>query len=332
MDGLDEYEETCQEDYRDLVELLFSWTRAAPADVKLCVSSREYEVFRNAFSDDKRLRLQDLTRKDIESVVRHRLNGFEISETNGVSADNNKEPLVTEIIDRADGVFLWVALVLKSVREGLQYDNRLSSLIQKVRHMPQDMEPLFHHLLDSISPSDRRAAYRTFAVVLELQKSECLEMSLLRYSFLEDYDTDGNFAMDRDFKDSSSNNDEITSRMERAQRRLNGQCKGLLEVRHDEVEWRKPVCSQSVTFTHRSVFDFVSGNSIQARMAYYCKGYDVVDAICQTFLAELKFSSGQESDPDYGPWLAFEVQQILRLRQLHAKDVDPFLFLECLQT
>lgn len=59
-------------------------------------------------------------------------------------------------------------------------------------------------------------------------------------------------------------------------------------------------------------------------MAYYCQGYDVVDAICQTSLAELKVSSGHEPYRCYVRLLAFEVQRILQLRQLHAKDVDPF--------
>jgi hypothetical protein len=73
IDGLDEYEETRQEDYKVMVELLCSWTRAAPQDVKICVSSREYNVFLNAFSTERRLRLQDLTRRDMELYVRDKL-------------------------------------------------------------------------------------------------------------------------------------------------------------------------------------------------------------------------------------------------------------------
>src|SRR5436190_2134064 len=105
-----------------MLDLLSSWAEAAPAGVKLCVSSREYEVSHTAFCDHERLRLQVLTCKDIES-----LGGFEISGVNGVSVAN-KNRLVKEIVERADGIFLWVALVLKSLRDGLQYDNRLSSL------------------------------------------------------------------------------------------------------------------------------------------------------------------------------------------------------------
>ena len=67
IDGLDEYEGTYQEDCKAMVELLCSWTEFAPADVKVCVSSREYNVFMNAFSPNRRLRLQDLTQNDMEN-------------------------------------------------------------------------------------------------------------------------------------------------------------------------------------------------------------------------------------------------------------------------
>ncbi|KAH0536518.1 hypothetical protein FGG08_006614 [Glutinoglossum americanum] len=324
IDGLDEYEETCQEDYQDMVDLLFSWTKAAPADIKLCVSSREYDVFRNAFSDDRRLRLQELTSKDIRSFIQERLKSFEIPEVNGV----NKESLVKEIIDRADGIFLWVALVLKSLREGIQYDNRPSVLLQKIKDMPQGMEPLFQHLLDSIHPSDRKASYQMFAVVLKLKEFDCPEISLFRYSFLEDYERDANFAMDADFRTLDEGKAEIASRVKSAQGRLNGQYKGLLEIRSDDVKWRRHFCPQSVTFTHRSVYDFVSRRDIQKIMTDHCKKFDILEAICQTFLAELKFSGQEFTGPKNS--LAFEVGQILRLRKSTTKDVAPFRFLECL--
>lgn len=45
IDGLDGCEVTRQEDYKAMVDLLVGWTEAAPDDLKICVSSREYNVF-----------------------------------------------------------------------------------------------------------------------------------------------------------------------------------------------------------------------------------------------------------------------------------------------
>ncbi|KJK65551.1 hypothetical protein P875_00010200 [Aspergillus parasiticus SU-1] len=78
IDGHDECLETCEEDYHDMVNLLLGWVNVAPLDLKLCVSSGNYEIFRTAFEDEKRLQLHELTRHDIENFVIHRLKGFEI--------------------------------------------------------------------------------------------------------------------------------------------------------------------------------------------------------------------------------------------------------------
>lgn len=328
IDGLDEYEETCSEDYSDMVNQLVSWTESALPDVKLCVSSREYEVFRKAFGEDKKLRVQDLTREDIRNFVKERLKGFQILKDNEISVENS-ESLVEEIVNRADGIFLWVVLVLKSLREGIYYDNRLSSLLQRLKDMPQGMEPLFRYLLESINPTDRRTAYRTLAVVTKLREYECPDMSSFRYTFLEDYEKNANFAMDAGFKDSDAGQAEISSRTEWAPVRLNGQLKGLLEFRHDSKSWSQHFCPQSITFAHRSIFDFVTGKVILGVMEGYCKNFDIVEAVCQSLLAEFKFC-GQSSKGLKN--LTLEMHKILRLRKASKKDVAPFHFLEILHS
>ncbi|EEU37936.1 uncharacterized protein NECHADRAFT_54673, partial [Fusarium vanettenii 77-13-4] len=120
IDGLDEYKETTREDYGDLVKLLFEWVDLAPQDVKLCVSSRELNIFETGrFNLDPKLklRLHQLTKEDIETLVRDRLAElFPSTEEKEKSLDLS--PLKRAVIERADGVFLWVALVLKSLREG----------------------------------------------------------------------------------------------------------------------------------------------------------------------------------------------------------------------
>ncbi|KAK3370904.1 hypothetical protein B0T24DRAFT_658032 [Lasiosphaeria ovina] len=59
IDGLDEYAETAQHDRRHMVDLLNNWRKASPGAVKLCASSREDNVFMNAFPADTRLCLHN---------------------------------------------------------------------------------------------------------------------------------------------------------------------------------------------------------------------------------------------------------------------------------
>jgi hypothetical protein len=65
INGLDEYQETAQWDHKELVQLMCGWTRASPRDIKLCVSSRQHNVFMNEFAPELRLRLHELTRHDM---------------------------------------------------------------------------------------------------------------------------------------------------------------------------------------------------------------------------------------------------------------------------
>ncbi|OCL04414.1 hypothetical protein AOQ84DRAFT_367533 [Glonium stellatum] len=201
-----------------MIDWLVSWTESAPTDVRLCVSSGEYEVFRKAFGEDKRFRFQDVTGGDVGSFVRERLKGFQGAKDDEISAENDERlPL----------------------REGAHHDNELANPSQRVKDMPQGMEPLFKHLFNSINPSDRQAACRTLAVVTKLREFQCLDMSLFRYTFLEHFEKKADFALEASFKDSNAGEAEIHSRTERAPTRLNGQLRGFLEIKLDHcVSWK----------------------------------------------------------------------------------------------
>ncbi|KAE8146641.1 hypothetical protein BDV25DRAFT_47329 [Aspergillus avenaceus] len=161
IDGLDELVETCHEDYRDIVELLRRWISMAPLDLKLCISLRNYSVFGTLAVDEKRLQLHELTRQDMLKFVKHRLEALEIHDH---TKCDPKGIFVDEVVNRADGVFLWVALVLKSIRTAMNHENRLDMLLKRLQGIPRDMEALVDHLLCWDDSSDRISAYRTFAL------------------------------------------------------------------------------------------------------------------------------------------------------------------------
>lgn len=317
IDGLDEYEETCQEDYDDMINMLHCWVNAAPSDVKLCVSSREYEVFQGAFCDEKRLRLQDLTRNDMKSFVWGRLDGLEIIER-GKPQHDCKVKLVDQLVIRADGIFLWVALVLKDLRKAMKHDNELSSLLERVESMPQEMEPLFSHLLDSINEFDRRSAYRILAMISRLKihpVGNYVVLSLLSYSFLPQYEKNPKFAMAESFGDLPLGTVQVESRKARARARLNDQLNGLVQIA--EKSDRKD--REHLQLAHRSAHEFISTN-YHATIAEYCIGFDIEDAISQTYLAGLKL---------VGPLVDISINElrfILSIRKDRDMDASPYRF------
>jgi len=311
IDGLDEYEGTYQEDCKAMVELLRSWTEFAPADVKICVSSREYNVFMNAFSPNRRLRLQDLTQKDMEKYVQDKLRH--------IPDEANITSLVNSITEKAQGIFLWVAIVVKRMRELIENGSKLTKLQRELDLLPQELDDLFEHILKSLGTSDRKKAYQTFAMLLKL-KPYGLPLSLFSYTFLEDYDRDPGFAMQETFPHSIMGESAKEDRMELARKTLTGCCRGLVEPIMDEEEL-------ILSFTHRSVPEFLLAPSIQRDMELHLKDFSPEDATSQLILAELWSKEPNSADKN-GERLGLIAYSLIRMRHKAKADRVPYSFQE----
>jgi hypothetical protein len=330
IDGLDEYEETTQDDYKAMVQLLVSWTQAAPQSVKLCVSSREYNVFLNFFSDTQRLRLQYLTLADMKHYVREKLKEL---------AEEDLDRFVDTITTKANGIFLWVALVVKSIRARLEDGCGVSVIEEEVNALPEELEGLFQHLLNSISKPYLRGAYRTFAVV-QLQEESYMQpcLGLLGYSFLDDYALDPEFAQKPHpaFAQPTETTSEARSqREEAARKRLNAHCKGLLELNQNS----------QLAYTHRSVVEFLGDHLQHAPKAKsLLADFDPVQALCQLLLAELRSRPHDTSwiqprnlrghtylKHHYTP-IDIHLRLIFRLRADKKLDWPPYSYFEALRS
>jgi hypothetical protein len=113
VDGLDEYDG----DVTEMVEL-FMVTANSPS-VKICLSSRPWLVFEDAFQGLPGLRLQDLTNNDITYFVNDKLINNRRWAQLAVEDPERSIHLVNEIVTKAGGVFLWVKLVVVSLHNGL---------------------------------------------------------------------------------------------------------------------------------------------------------------------------------------------------------------------
>ncbi|KAL1608135.1 hypothetical protein SLS60_003074 [Paraconiothyrium brasiliense] len=118
IDGLDEFDDREEHgpslhDQYDLIKLLGVFLNKE--DIKLCISSRPLPIFLQEYGQDEGLhiRMQDLTSNDIRTYIREEL------ETNlafqQLAKDNQDYVhLVNEIVEAAQGVFLWVHLAVRS--------------------------------------------------------------------------------------------------------------------------------------------------------------------------------------------------------------------------
>lgn len=146
VDGLDEFDGDHEEMGRLFNEI------SSSKNVKVCLSSRPLVVFEDLFSTCPMLRLQNLTYRDIDRYVRDKLNSSVAYQR---LADNQPETapaLIREIVKKADGVFLWVELVVQSLLTGIRNRDELSDLWERLKLMPRELEPLYSRLLDLVEP------------------------------------------------------------------------------------------------------------------------------------------------------------------------------------
>ncbi|OCL02493.1 hypothetical protein AOQ84DRAFT_382626, partial [Glonium stellatum] len=186
IDGLDE----CGGEPQDILEILREFSTFG--NVRMCVSSRPWLVFTLAFDDhtDRRLYLQDLTRDDIALYVRNKL----IDDPTFAQArkkDDRYQELVVEIVERAQGVFFWVFLVVRSLLDGLTNADTLKTLQTRLRRLPTDLEAFFQHILDSIDDLYQPQMGRTFQVAL----AGMAPLLLLLYSVLDDLEYESAFTL-----------------------------------------------------------------------------------------------------------------------------------------
>ncbi|KAI8689233.1 NACHT domain-containing protein [Fusarium keratoplasticum] len=134
IDGLDEF--SPQGDYHDLLFLL---DRLSGPRVKLCLSSRPEQVLRNHLQVHASLRMQDLTENDMRKYATGCLH-------RAISPTGQKlriKAFVHSIICKADGVFLWVVLVSKSLARGIENGDSDTELGQRLESMPGDLAALY---------------------------------------------------------------------------------------------------------------------------------------------------------------------------------------------
>jgi len=165
VDGLDEFDGL----HEDIANVFKDMTEAC--DVKVCLSSRPLVAFSNSFKDCPSLRLQDLTRPDITKYVNGKFGASQAFNSLLTREPISTTELLAEIIDKADGVFLWVHIVVQSLLKGVQNRDEISILHQRLRCMPQELEPLYGHLLGLIEPVYRTWASKAFQIVRAFRDS-----------------------------------------------------------------------------------------------------------------------------------------------------------------
>jgi hypothetical protein len=133
IDGLNEFDG----DSRTITKQLFTWTSTNPENVKLCVSSRELPIFTEAFST------RSSTKPDIKQFVAKELTDIQFFERPAWLSQDSLLAIVDKINDRADGVWLWVNVIVRIVLEALLLDYSLPNRLDRIDELPCQLDDLY---------------------------------------------------------------------------------------------------------------------------------------------------------------------------------------------
>jgi hypothetical protein len=184
LDGLDEIDrKTDGED--KIVQLVKTLLAETPA--KLCVSSRPETLLEQAFCNYPMIQLQDLTKSDIASYVQDYLRDhFQYLKATKEN-ENVRQAIISIVIKKANGVFLWVYLVLNSLRRGNVKKDNYDLLLKRITDRPDTLTELYKESWDR---QEDAALYRTegaryFKFILEASREPCSGIIDTPFSLLE---------------------------------------------------------------------------------------------------------------------------------------------------
>jgi hypothetical protein len=309
VDGMDELEGS-DETREELIDLLKEL--GSLEDVKICLSSRPWNIFWDAFSSFPQLRLEDLTQNDIKSYVQAQLHSQVRFQYLLKHDQSSAESLIIAITRKAAGVFLWVRLVVRELLKGLRDGDSIHLLWVKLEQIPADLNDYFTRFMNSISHNYRREASAMLQIALyeedDFQTAHPLRLIDLSFSEEEapDFALTGHYSFeDVDFADLEA----LQFRLDSTVRRLNSRCMGLLECQYQNTYLKDsmvedsedddedsagqgfqpriqpkifagpdllPIFNVTVDFLHRSCRDFFLAPETQSQLYQYTQGpYDV---------------------------------------------------------
>lgn len=270
IDGLDEYSGNHDELLENLRQL------ATSPHIKLAAASRPGNMFEEAFGHDptQMLTMQDLTNDDIAAYARDTLESDKrfIALT---EEDHKAEALVDEVIDRANGVFLWVHLVVIQLQKLLAHGDTMEDIQAKMGKFPSDLDDYFRHMLDTMDVFYQKKTAQIFRLCIRTRAP----LALIGFSCLDDEDP---LALKvRTGQDLTKDEIDVLHKRLKQQVELHGP--DLLEV-VDGGHY------PHVQFTHRTVRDFLTHNNMDTLFAERAgTDFGPLETLCRMSILTIKY-------------------------------------------
>ena len=241
VDALDEHDGN----HRELVHILRSMAQLTgnPAfRVRLALAGRPENVFKTAFQDCPGFSIHEYTTDDIRHYAEDRIQA-DMPRELSIEYKEGLGNLVENIVRKAQGVFLWVRLVISEIIEGICEGDTMEELMSLLSTIPTELGELYKRALRRSSRGSLEALTRNrIEAYVMFQIAGCAREPFSLHDFL---------AATHFLTDGRGTYPELQRiSYEQMERRLNSRSAGLLEVS------RKG--NGSVQFIHQTVKEFLT--------------------------------------------------------------------------
>ena len=259
VDGFDECDgnHVSQLDFlKDFVES----SKGSKLSIKMCIASRAEVDIRLRLSTYPSLAIHHFTESDIASYVTERLKtawDLMASQPDGTTATFDQQ-LIDDVVRKAEGVFLWVNLVVTQLVLAIETEAEASDLHRLVATLPEGLKQLYQSIVAKI-PKDRlHDAINLMHLTASTNAHEVLPPR---------YGADTLWRMCNAMREPSTaisekayfeegfSGDDVPKRKEQCaamRRRMQSSCRGLVHC--DDTP---NLCEANVTFLHRTCVEYV---------------------------------------------------------------------------
>lgn len=242
IDGLDEFDGPEE----DIIQIVKGLTEAR--HIKVCVSSRAWSGFLAEWGASKdTLKVHMLTKDDMDKYIRDLLG------ENGVfgrlaGSDDRYHQLISMISERAEGVWLWVYLVVRDLLRDIRDNESYDQLLVRLNSYPKELEDYFKDILRRIDKIHQGESAQIF--LLAYHSRQYFPPSVLCLPHLS-IPNDPNLALQAfNTPLRPATVEELDALCKTWEPRLQNRCRDLLKFQP----------GYDIRFLHRTVRDFMGGH------------------------------------------------------------------------
>ncbi|KAL8669837.1 MAG: hypothetical protein Q9168_005589 [Polycauliona sp. 1 TL-2023] len=247
IDGLDEYTGD-EEILLEIISLLNS-----VAGCKVCVSSRPEQVFHTEFKHNPQCRVQDLNEKDIGKMVIEKLKpSLEKDKPTETEAIRR---LIRDLIRKAEGVFLWLSIMMKDLIKASRNCDSMSELRRRLEVTPGTMHGLYQRILEGLDAFHKPYAFKIFQTIIAANYCG-RRVTILGLACAEETSWEHVKELHRSYFSSASFDLTCSELLTR----LNSRCGNLIEVQASRGGLSQATTmrySRDVDFVHRTATEFL---------------------------------------------------------------------------